>query len=639
MIELKEHNRKPYEALREKLKRTDRCAYISATGTGKSYVGGKLIEDEGYKALILVPSLEIARGWQELLPAVPVETYQGLHKADLTGVDLLICDEMHHLGADIWGENFHSLIDGFEGRILGMTATPVRFLDKGRNMVEELFDNNQVIGVELPEAIEKGILPSFDYITALYNLPSYLPGAEYRNATTEKLYAKLDAMGNSYSLQNIMRKHMKPGPHRVVVFVGKIAEVPDIMRIVRDAYPDAGHFAAHSDMTDGERRLAIESFKNAEDTVFLYTVDLLNEGVHIPQVDTVVMFRKTISPTIYLQQLGRALSTEMKEQRIQIFDFVANHDNIKTCLGAGDSVMGWIREGIGNEERQIVVKDYAMQEWELVTKLRQRVFSLWANPEERATFYTVMRQLYPTKDGLAKVQEMYPDLDRHYIAAIANMLGLRMEGQTKHLTQDVKAFILANPEMKSNDVLNEFPDCTLSQIRSFRNKNGLYDNRVVWKSEWDKLILAHPEMSCKQMQRELFPEIGESVIRKRRKELGWTAPSREEWPKDKAERFCSLFMEGGTRWVQQDAVFAGMSSYEVERHAAKYKLRRGGRQVNFNWTKEESDILAEELKKPRTDRTPYEEIAKKMPRHTPLAIKRRMKRMSDKMSNFVDDNS
>ena len=49
MIELKEHNRKPYEALREKLKSTDRCAYISATGTGKSYVGGKLIEDEGYK--------------------------------------------------------------------------------------------------------------------------------------------------------------------------------------------------------------------------------------------------------------------------------------------------------------------------------------------------------------------------------------------------------------------------------------------------------------------------------------------------------------------------------------------------------------------------------------------------------------
>lgn len=39
------------------------------------------------------------------------------------------------------------------------------------------------------------------------------------------------------------------------------------------------------------------------------------------------------------------------------------------------------------------------------------------------------------------------------------------------------------------------------------------------------------------------------------------------------------------------------------------------------------------------ERTPYEEIAKKMPRHTPLAIKRRMKRMSDKMSNFVDDNS
>ena len=67
MIELREHNKKPYEELRARLKETPRCAYISATGTGKSYIGSKLIEDEGFKALILVPSLEIAKGWKELI--------------------------------------------------------------------------------------------------------------------------------------------------------------------------------------------------------------------------------------------------------------------------------------------------------------------------------------------------------------------------------------------------------------------------------------------------------------------------------------------------------------------------------------------------------------------------------------------
>ena len=410
--------------LREKLKNTDRCAYISATGTGKSYVGAKLIEDEGYKALILVPSEEIRKGWKELLPDVPVETYYALHKADLHGVNLIVCDEMHHLGAAVWGKNFNGLIDGFTGKIIGMTATPVRFLDNGRNMVDEVFDGEQVTGVELPEAIEKALLPAFDYITALYNLPDYLPGAEYRNETTEKLYAKLDAMSNAYSFQNILRKHISDGSHKVVVFVNRIEEIPSMMKIVKDAFPNEAHFQAHSDMTDGDRRLAIKAFRSSEDTAFLYTVDLLNEGVHIPGVDTVVMFRRTQSPNIYLQQLGRALSTDMKDRRVQIFDFVANHDNLKTCLGAGSSVIDWIRDGIGDARRQVIVQDYAMEEWRLLKKLRDQIFRLWDDPQKRSKFYEDVKTLYPTEGGLEKLQEMYPDLRRNYIQIVANQLGL-----------------------------------------------------------------------------------------------------------------------------------------------------------------------------------------------------------------------
>lgn len=632
MIELKEHNKAPYAELRARLQQTNRCAYISATGTGKSYIGGRLIEDEGYKALVLAPSLEIAKGWRELLPDVAVETYQGLHKADLDGVDLLICDEMHHLGAEVWGEQFKNLVDGYEGRILGLTATPVRFLDSSRNMVDELFDGNQVTGVELPEAIERGLLPSFDYITALFNLPGYLPDAKYRNETTEKLYAKLDTMGNRYSFQNILRKHMKPGSHKVVVFAGKIEEIPGIMDIVKAVYPEAGHFEAHSDMTSGDRRLAIDAFGKAEDLAFLYTVDLLNEGVHIPGVDTVIMFRKTISPNIYLQQLGRALSTDMADGRVQIFDFVANHDSIRTCLGAGTTVVEWIRDGIGNSERQIVVEDYAMKEWELVRKLRQRIFSLWDDQEKKAKFYDDLRKLYPTENGLNRIRELYPDLDRHYITATAFYLGLRSPEHPGWLPQMVKDYILAHPDMKSDAVHKEYPDCTLSQIRNYRNKNGLYDNKIIWQPEWDQIILSHPEMTCRQLKKELFPSVNEQLVRKRRKELGWTPPhGRPGWPEDKARRFCDLFMAGGTRWVQGDPEFAGMSAYEVGKYAERYKLRRQGRQVNFNWSKEESDILSAELEKPKAERMSFDEIASLMPRHTPLAVKRRMKRMADKI--------
>lgn len=640
MIELKEHNKGPYMALKEKLSIVPRCAYISATGTGKSYVGGKLIEDEGYRALILVPSLEIAKGWRELMPDTKVETYQSLHKAELDGVDLLLCDEMHHLGAELWGEQFKGLIEGYTGKILGMTATPVRFLDKGRNMVEELFDRNQVVGVELPEAIERGILPSFDYITALFNLPSYMPDAEYRNETTEKLFSRLDTMSNAYSFQNILHKHMAEGAHKVVVFVGKIEEIPSVMEVVREAYPEAGHYQAHSDMTDGDRRMAIRAFRDSGKLSFLYTVDLLNEGVHIPGVDSVIMFRKTESPTVYLQQLGRALSSDMAGQRVQVFDFVANHESIKTCLGAGSSVIDWIREGIGEPERQIVVRDYAMEEWKLLRKLREQIFTLWENQKDKAKFYNDLKALYPAEGGLKQLEEMYPTLSRHYITSMAHYFGLRLPGRSGRLSEEAKEFILAHPEMKSNEVSSHFPQYSIEQIRAFRCKNGIYDGKVVWTEDMDQLIRDHMDMPSPSLQKQFFPQMSVTTVLNRKKFLGWKAPAKnDDWPEEKTRLFTDLFLEGGTRWVQGDAAFSGMSTYEVERRAERLKLRRNGGQVNFNWSKEESDILSSELRKPKKERRSFEELASLMPRHTPLAVKRRMKRMEVNMSKIVDNSS
>lgn len=96
-------------------------------------------------------------------------TYQGmmLKRPNFSMYKLIICDEMHHLGADNWGEVFRELATHPEQKILGLTATPIRYLNDNRNMVTEFFDGNLVEGVQLSEAIRDGILPSFEYITAL----------------------------------------------------------------------------------------------------------------------------------------------------------------------------------------------------------------------------------------------------------------------------------------------------------------------------------------------------------------------------------------------------------------------------------------------------------------------------------------
>ena len=139
MIELKEHNIEPYNRLCEALEKNNKVGYESATGTGKSFVGGKYVEEHGLedKTLVLVPSNVIRDGWKKMIPGINTMTYQSMLnlKGGLQKYSLIICDEMHHLGAEQWGQKFREMTDGFNGKMLGMSATPIRFLDNRRNMI------------------------------------------------------------------------------------------------------------------------------------------------------------------------------------------------------------------------------------------------------------------------------------------------------------------------------------------------------------------------------------------------------------------------------------------------------------------------------------------------------------------------
>ena len=123
--------------------------------------------------------------------------------------------------------------------------------------------------------------------------------------------------------------------------------------ILEHPYPDALHLVAHSRMKKSEIDQTFGTFEQSKETCFIYTVDLLNEGAHIDGVDTVIMFRKTESPTVFLQQLGRALTTNSAGDRITVFDFVANHVNIQVKSDGAGSVVDWVCEGVGKGNRQI----------------------------------------------------------------------------------------------------------------------------------------------------------------------------------------------------------------------------------------------------------------------------------------------
>ena len=175
MIELMEHNRETYNRLCEVLKINNKCALVQATGTGKSYIAGKYIEEHAKAVLILVPTNYLADAWSKLLSGaeqkIDITTYQAFSKEPgaYLDYDLVVADEMHHLGSEVWGKKFiETYLQSDSHKIIGLTATEIRFLDNSRDMAEEIFDGIRVDGCDLPEAINKGILPTFKYVSALY---------------------------------------------------------------------------------------------------------------------------------------------------------------------------------------------------------------------------------------------------------------------------------------------------------------------------------------------------------------------------------------------------------------------------------------------------------------------------------------
>jgi len=617
MIELKEHNRKPYEVMRQKLGETSRVGFVSATGTGKSYVGAKYVEENGLedKTLILVPSNAIRKGWKKLLPETIILTYQALLTSpiDSSQYSLIICDEVHHLGAGRWGEAFRKLTEAYEGKIIGMSATPIRFLDNSRDMVEEVLEGNRVVGIELPEAIEKGILPSFDYISALYTIPRLRKGE--RKGLIEKLYKKLDVMENEYSFQAIMAKHMKPGNHKVAVFVPSIPEIEKYMDVVSGIYPDALHLAAYSKMTDAAIKAAVRRFEESNQTAFIYTVDLLNEGVHIDGVDTVIMFRRTQSPTIFLQQLGRALTTNQSEIRITVFDFVANHMNLKGKHDGAGNVIDWIVEGIENPERQIIRADYAKEEWEVLKRISGVLAGLWIEEEDE-----LIRRYYNTVNGVEKLEgllpnrtksaivsragtlrivtphvnaitdemkrdlrELYPRLDlfckKYPLISLKNAdtlamrLGIRDKKMCRNPWTDEELEILAaHPELSAEAVSNLLPAHSIESVRLKRKQTG-WKSANTWTEEEDKIIMENRDLSSKGLI-SLLPNRSRDQILLRRKKLN--AKKNEflsDWTNEKKERFSALYSTGGWKKVTNDPEFQWMSLSKISSIIRKLGIR------------------------------------------------------------------
>lgn len=668
MIQLKEHNQIPYRNLCQMLDRHKHCAYVSATGTGKSYVAARYIEAHGLldASLVIVPSDFIRTQWESLLPGLKTVTYQSLLVSlpELQGIRMIICDELHHLGAKEWGKAFMKLTEGYDGMLLGLTATPVRYLDECRNMVDEMFGGNLVYGADLPDAISNNILPSFDYVTALYNFPDNIPGRDRADAYTETLFRQLDVMRSEYSFRKILKKYLEPTGHKVAVFVNQISEIPVIMEVCRGVYPHAGHYTAHSQMSDKEAADAMAAFLTDPGQSFLYTVNILNEGAHISGVDCIIMFRKTESPVIYLQQLGRALTSDMAGGRVLIFDFVANHSNLQTYISCSGTVTDWIARGITSDTRQIVVNDYALEELELINRIGS-YFSSFFTPEEDA----LLREHYGQPGAVAMLAQLMPNRTEDQIRARASYLGLarkRASVQSAELREDVRKYynvsggrqliLDKHPEASAeiirytarrlgltgkrktdaipwtpeeDQVLLESADKQISELAkllpartqmaiSYRKRVlGISGKRGVWPENADSIIRENTGMKPELLREQFFPNMSLKSVTQKRLQILAQLGDTSCWEDGKKELFSELYTKGGLKSVLNSDAFSWMEPGSVRNAAVNLGLKKE-REACKPWTSEEENIILECLK--NGDGHNNQKLISLIPGHSPNAV-------------------
>ena len=385
-ITLMPHNIETYGKVNKDIEKNNKTAVIQPTGTGKMYIGLKYVEDnKGKKTIYIAPSNAILHDVKKNIfaegmtmqdfPNLKRITYQKLatlsdEEIEKLEADIIIIDEFHHCGAPVWGKGVERLIErNPNAKILGFSATPIRYNDGLRDMADEMFENNVASEMTLEEAIDRGILPGATYVSTLYgyeqelgkmqaDIDSMKGSIENRRQSQElldELRKKLDE--NTQNLPELLSEHMKNKSGKYIVFCKNIDDMNEKMEQAQKMFGGVNSNikvrGVSSKIKETDKILTEFEQDNEEGTLkLLYAVDMISEGYHVKDLDGVVMMRPTYSPTVFTQQLGRGLTVGNDKETV-ILDLVNNFDSCKIIEDLAERMKQYKgREGAGEKEKR-----------------------------------------------------------------------------------------------------------------------------------------------------------------------------------------------------------------------------------------------------------------------------------------------
>lgn len=344
----------------------ERALLISATGTGKTYASAFAMRELDFKrVLFLVHRGQLARQTKKSYEKVFAQTVSmglvgaGYHDYDKDYIfatvqtlnrdshlmeykpddfDCIILDEAHHSSAD----TYQKVMNYFKPKLwLGMTATPDKRDDNalGKN-IYEIFNHQIAYEIRLQQAMEENMLCPFHYFgitdVSLLNdkqiSAKKMTERDFNMLTGDERVKHIITQANYFGYSGEKIKGL--------IFCSRIDESIELSNKFNHMInPETGRFyrtiALNGDSSEDERQTAFERLAmNEEDAAddvtpldYIFSVEILNEGVDIVEVNQVIMLRPTESPIVFIQQLGRGLRKAEGKEFVVILDFIGNYNN------------------------------------------------------------------------------------------------------------------------------------------------------------------------------------------------------------------------------------------------------------------------------------------------------------------------
>ena len=331
------------KALRELRRYRDtgvkKALIISATGSGKTYLSAFDARNFGAKRLLYIVHREsiLKDAKESFIKVFGAERTYGFYTGNENSLeadfifatsnmlgrhldsfkkdefDYIIYDEVHHVVAKTGKKIFEYFEPEF---ILGLTATPERMDNQD---IFTLFDQNVPFELRLRDAINNDLVVPFHY----YGIRDQL--VDYSSKDKMTIAKNIAEQNNIEFIKNQIEKYRKPGEKlKCIAFC---TNIQSCRLMAEELYEEGYHTISLTGINDTGVR--IKAFKDLQDDnnllEIICTVDILNEGVDIPQVNMVLFLRPTESQTVFIQQLGRGLRKYPGKDYVTVLDFIGNN--------------------------------------------------------------------------------------------------------------------------------------------------------------------------------------------------------------------------------------------------------------------------------------------------------------------------